>query len=65
MQIANELRDLLQTEDVAIVMDASHMCVSSRGIQDVNSKTVTSQFFGKFKEDAVKQEFFKYLELDK
>ena len=65
VQIANELRDLLQTEDVAVVMDASHMCVSSRGIQDVNSKTVTSQFFGKFKEDAVKQEFFKYLELDK
>ena len=65
VQIANELRDLLQTDDVAVVMDASHMCVSSRGIQDVNSKTVTSQFFGKFQEDAVKQEFFKYLELDK
>ncbi len=65
VQIAQELRDLLETEDVAVIMDASHMCVSSRGIQDVNSKTVTSQFYGKFKEDAVRQEFFKYLELDK
>ncbi|WP_026135555.1 GTP cyclohydrolase I FolE [Nafulsella turpanensis] len=65
VQIANELRELLETEDVAVVMDASHLCVSSRGIQDVNSKTVTSQFFGKFKEDAVRQEFFRYLELDK
>jgi GTP cyclohydrolase I len=65
VQIAQDLRDLLETEDVAVVMDASHMCVSSRGIQDVNSKTVTSQFYGKFKEDAVRQEFFKYLELDK
>jgi GTP cyclohydrolase I len=65
VQIARDLRDLLETEDVAVVMDASHMCVSSRGIQDVNSKTVTSQFYGKFKEDAVRQEFFKYLELDK
>ena len=65
VQIANELRELLETEDVAVIMDASHLCVSSRGIQDVNSKTVTSQFFGKFKEDGVRQEFFKYLELDK
>ena len=63
VQIANELKNLLQTEDVAVVIDAAHMCVSSRGIQDVNSKTITSQFFGKFKEETVKQEFFKYLNL--
>ncbi len=65
VQIANELKTILGTEDVAVVLDAAHMCVSSRGIQDVNSKTITSQFFGKFREDAVKQEFFKYLELEK
>lgn len=64
VQIANELREILETEDVAVVMDATHLCVSSRGIQDVQSKTVTSQFYGKFKEDSARQEFFKYLALD-
>jgi GTP cyclohydrolase I len=63
VQIANELRTSLQTDDIAVVIDAAHLCVSSRGIQDVNSRTVTSQFYGKFQEDAVKQEFFKYLDL--
>ena len=63
VQIANELRTSLQTDDVAVVIDAAHLCVSSRGIQDVNSRTVTSQFYGKFQEDSVRQEFFKYLDL--
>lgn len=63
VQIANELRSSLQTDDIAVVIDAAHLCVSSRGIQDVNSRTVTSQFYGKFQEDSVKQEFFKYLDL--
>lgn len=63
VQIANELRTSLQTDDIAVVIDAAHLCVSSRGIQDVNSRTVTSQFYGKFEEDSVRQEFFKYLNL--
>jgi len=61
VQIANELRDALQTEHVAVVLDAAHMCVSSRGISDATSRTVTSQFYGKFQEDAVKNEFLKYI----
>jgi GTP cyclohydrolase I len=63
VQIANELRDMLETEDVAVVMDATHLCVSSRGIQDVNSKTTTSQFHGSFKKNSLRQEFFQYLGL--
>lgn len=63
VQIANDLKKALQTEDVAVVIDAAHLCVSSRGIQDVNSRTVTSQFYGKFKEDNTRNEFFKYLQL--
>jgi len=63
VQIANELKKVLQTEDVAVVIDAVHLCVSSRGIQDVNSKTVTSQFNGKFAEEKTKAEFFTYLSL--
>jgi GTP cyclohydrolase IA len=63
MQVAHELRDILGTEDVAIVMDAKHLCVSSRGVQDVNSSTVTAYYGGRFKEDATKSEFLKYLQL--
>ena len=63
VQIAKELSQILQTEDVAVVMDARHLCVSSRGVQDVTSSTVTAYYGGKFEEDATKQEFLKYLEL--
>lgn len=61
IQIANELKDILQTEDVAVVIDAHHLCVSSRGVQDVNSSTVTSSYNGRFIDDKVKNEFFNYL----
>ena len=59
VQIANELMNALQTEDIAVYIDAKHLCVSSRGIQDVNSATVTSFYGGKFKEDATKMEFLR------
>jgi GTP cyclohydrolase I len=63
VQIANELKAILKTEDVAIVIDAKHMCVSSRGIQDESSSTVTAEYSGKFKDGAVRDEFLRYLEL--
>ena len=56
-QIANELKEALQSEHVAVVIDAVHLCVSSRGIKDTNSSTITSCFFGKFLEDKTKNEF--------
>jgi GTP cyclohydrolase I len=48
---------VLKTEDVAIYIDAKHMCVSSRGIKDTSSSTVTSAYSGKFEEDNCKKEF--------
>jgi len=57
-QIAGSLRENLNTPDVAVVIEATHLCVASRGVQDVNSSTVTSHFSGKFKNDAVRKEFF-------
>lgn len=63
VQIANELKEMLQTEDVAIVIDAKHLCVSSRGVNDVNSSTITAHYSGKFQEENTKAEFLKYLEL--
>lgn len=61
MQIANELRQSLGTDDVAVIMDANHMCVSSRGINDVNASTVTSFYGGRFKEEETRLEFLKYI----
>jgi GTP cyclohydrolase I len=61
VQIGEELKKILGTEDVAVIIDAKHLCVSSRGIKDESSATVTSFYSGKFQEDATKSEFFKYL----
>ena len=61
MQIGNELKDLLETEDVAVVIDAEHLCVQSRGIQDISSSTVTSFYSGKFNTAQVKNEFLTYV----
>ncbi len=47
-QIANELKDILNTEDVAVIIDAKHLCVSSRGVQDTASSTITSYYGGAF-----------------
>lgn len=63
MQIAQELCDVLGTDDVAVVIDAQHLCVSSRGVQDVNSSTVTAYYGGSFMRDAQKNEFLQYLKL--
>ncbi|MGA1226600.1 MAG: GTP cyclohydrolase I FolE [Tamlana sp.] len=47
-QIANELKTILETDDVAVIIDAKHLCVSSRGIKDDTSATVTTYYGGKF-----------------
>lgn len=61
VQIAEELKRILETEDVAVIIDAVHLCVSSRGVQDVNSSTVTVAYHGKFQEEATRMEFLKYV----
>lgn len=47
-QIAEDLKHILGTEDIAVIIDAKHLCVSSRGIQDDTSATVTSYYSGAF-----------------
>jgi GTP cyclohydrolase I len=61
VQIAQELKEVLNTEDIAVVIDAKHLCISSRGVNDTNSSTVTAQYMGKFQLEACKNEFLKYL----
>ncbi len=48
MQIAEDLKIALETEDVAVIIDAKHLCVSSRGVKDESSATVTTSFNGAF-----------------
>lgn len=61
IQIANELKRVLETEDVAVVIDAAHLCVSSRGIKDTESTTITAEYGGKFLEMETRNEFLKYI----
>ena len=64
MQVVQELQKALETEDVACVIDAKHLCVNSRGIRDVASSTITAEYGGVFKDKAVKREFLDYIKLD-
>ena len=64
IQIVKELQEVLGTDDVACVIDAKHLCVNSRGIRDIESSTVTSEFGGKFKEKETRREFLDYIQLD-
>jgi GTP cyclohydrolase IA len=61
VQIAEYMKKVLKTEDVAVVIDAIHMCVSSRGVSDTNSRTGTAHFSGKFLDQTVKNEFLNYV----
>ena len=61
MQIANMLKEALGTEDVAVVIDAHHHCVSSRGIRDAGSTTLTAEYSGQFLNTETKNEFLKYI----
>lgn len=61
IQIANELRTVLQTDDVAVVIDATHLCVASRGIKDISSSTITAEYSGAFLEGERKKEFLEYI----
>lgn len=52
---------MLATDDVAVLIEAAHLCVASRGVQDVSSSTVTSSYHGKFLNADTRNEFLKYV----
>ena len=64
LQIVAELQKVLNTKNVACVIDAKHLCVNSRGISDISSSTVTAEFGGRFQEKELKREFLDYIQLD-
>jgi GTP cyclohydrolase I len=61
-QIGNELQKILQTPHVAVIIDARHFCITSRGVNDITASTVTTFYGGKFEEEPTRQEFWKLLE---
>ncbi len=64
-QIAEGLQEALQTKDVAVIVDAAHLCVSMRGVQDHGGTTITASYSGVFEQETVRSEFLKYLEIGK
>lgn len=59
LQILNELKETLKTEDVMVMISAKHLCVSQRGIKDKESSTTTLEYSGRFNEKSYRDEFFK------
>ena len=64
VEIVTYLKNVLQTEDVACVLEAEHLCVSMRGIKDVNSLTTTAEYSGKFNEPSIKLELLSMINKD-
>ncbi len=56
-QIAEGLKDALDSDDVAVIIEAVHLCVSARGIKDTNTNTITAHYSGKFQDEKTKTEF--------
>ena len=64
VQISRALQKALKTDDVAVLIEGKHLCVSSRGIEDTSSSTVTADYSGKFKDRSVRGEFLSYVKSD-
>ena len=60
-QIAEDMQETLHTQDVAVAIEATHFCVVSRGVSDVNALTYTQQFSGKFREAEVQKNFLNHI----
>ncbi|HAA14651.1 MAG TPA: GTP cyclohydrolase I FolE [Cytophagales bacterium] len=61
LQIFNELKEALQTEDIIVVIEAEHLCVSSRGVNDKTSRTTTLEYGGKYEDDGLRNEFYQLM----
>jgi len=61
LQIADELQNAMESEDIAVFIESKHLCVSTRGIQDRESSTVTTDYRGAFKKKKTQQRFIDYI----
>jgi GTP cyclohydrolase IA len=60
-QILDAIKDTLQPLGVAVVIEASHLCMMMRGVQKQNSVTTTSAFWGEFEKNETRSEFTKLI----
>jgi GTP cyclohydrolase I len=60
-QILDAIKDTLQPLGVAVVIEASHLCMMMRGVSKQNSVTTTSAFFGEFEKNTTRGEFMKLI----
>jgi GTP cyclohydrolase I len=61
-QIAEELKQALRTDDVAVLIEADHLCVMSRGVNDTSSSTLTAEYGGVFgQSEALRSEFLRLI----
>ena len=59
LEIAGFLKEKLETPDVAVIIDAQHLCVASRGIKDIGSSTLTASYHGRFDEPEKRSELLR------
>ena len=64
VQIVSMLKEALATDDVAVIIEADHMCVAMRGVQDITSSTITSEFSGKFLDGKNREELLRLITMD-
>ena len=65
MQIANTIMDVLQPRGVAVTIDATHQCMTNRGVKKENTTTVTNYFLGSFKDDlSFQNRYLRYINKD-
>ena len=65
MQIANTIMNVLQPRGVAVTIDATHQCMTNRGVKKENTKTVTNYFLGAFKDDlSFQNRYLRYINKD-
>ena len=65
-QIANAIDEVLQPKGVGVIIEASHLCVATRGIHKPDSKMVTSRMLGTFRSDqATRKEFLELVGINK
>lgn len=62
IQICKELQEALNTDSVMVILDAEHLCVTSRGVYDKTSSTTTMEYSGKFNDPQTREEFFKLIQ---
>ena len=61
LQIFNELKEALKTDSIIVVVDAEHLCVSTRGVNDKTSRTTTLEYGGRFEDIALRNEFYQLM----